>query len=57
MERKYYEVFTLRLANYLMHQGLNLIGAKDDKYDSSKKVYYFIDTPELRAGLARYSKR
>lgn len=57
MERKYYEVFTLKLANYLLHHGFNLIGAKDDKYDQNNKVYYFLDTPELRECLDKYSKR
>ena len=57
MKTKFYEVFTFGLANYLIHNGFDIIGIMDNTTNSRFTVFFFDDTEELRNCLAGYNGR
>ena len=53
---KKYSIKALSMVNHLVRQGFDLIGASDNKIYPQYKVFYFIDTPELRKAMSNFKK-
>ena len=49
---KKYTVFSLSVANKLIEKGYKLIGTGINLQHPQYKVFYFEDTPEVRAAIA-----
>ena len=49
-----YTVFSQKLAGYLMLRGFVLEGIGTNKHDASKRVFFFKDSDELQAAIAKY---
>lgn len=55
-KQKFMAVFSLRMAGYLMMHGFVLMNMKDHYDGSGKKVYYFINSPELVKVMNEYKE-
>ena len=55
-KQKFMAVFSLRMAGYLMMHGFVLMNMKDHYDGSGKKVYYFINSPELIKVMDEYKQ-
>ena len=55
-KQKFMAVFSLRMAGYLMMNGFVLMNMKDHYDGSGKKVYYFINSPELVKVMNEYKE-
>lgn len=54
-KEKYYTVFSLKLAGYLMQRGFNLIAMGKNEKDPSRNVFFFRDSVELQDAINTYS--
>ena len=54
--QKFYTVFSLRLAGYLMMHGFVLMDMREHIDGSGKKVFYFMKSPELEKLIGEYTK-
>ena len=54
---KYYAVFKLRMAGWLMLQGYPCHHMDINSKHPDMMVYYFLDTPTLRTYIERYNNR
>ena len=50
---KYYTIFSLRIANILAKKGYQIYGSGVNAKNPKYSVFYFEDTPELRADLEK----
>ena len=56
-ERKVYkQIFSLRLAGYLMFNGFRIKRIHHNLKETDKDVYLFDDTPELEIAMLEYKK-
>lgn len=53
---KMYIIKGLRMTNYLIRKGFDLLKVEDDIHNSHYKVFLFEDTPELRQAMSRFKK-
>ena len=54
-KQKFYTVFSLRLAGYLMMHGFVLMDMREHIDGSGKKVFYFMKSPELEKLIGEYN--
>ena len=55
MDKKVYkQIFSLRLAGYLMQQGFRIRRIHHNLKETDKDVYLFDDTPELEKAMLEY---
>ena len=54
MKNKYFPVFSKRLAERLFSAGFDLSHTDWNKNRNGMKVFYFAETPELRAAVEAY---
>ena len=50
---KDYVIYNLKLANLLITAGFEMVGTGINTRDPKYRVFYFKDTPELRAAVER----
>ena len=55
-KQKFMAVFSLRMAGYLMMHGFVLMDLRDHIDGSGKKVFYFINSPELKKVMNEYKE-
>ena len=56
-EEKFKNIFSLKLAGFLMMNGHRIIRINHNLNIKNKDVYVFIDTPELCQLLSKYSDK
>lgn len=56
MDKKYFIVFSQKLAGYLMFNGHILIGLRKDKNNTNKNVFIFINSDELINTINNYKE-
>ena len=54
--KKYKQIFSLRLAGYLMFNGFRIKRIHHNLKEIDKDVYLFDDTPELEVAMFEYKK-
>lgn len=54
--KKYKQIFSLRLAGYLMFNGFRIKRIHHNLKEIDKDVYLFDDTPELEAAMLKYKE-
>lgn len=54
--KMYKQIFSLRLAGYLMQQGFRIRRIHHNLKETDKDVYLFDDTPELEKAMLEYNK-
>ena len=55
-KQKFMAVFSLRMAGYLMMHGFVLMDLREHIDGSGKKVFYFINSPELKKVMEEYKE-
>lgn len=55
-KKMYKQIFSLRLAGYLMQQGFRIRRIHHNLKEIDKDVYLFDDTPELEKAMLEYKK-
>ena len=55
-KKVYKQIFSLRLAGYLMLNGLRIRRIHHNLKELNKDVYLFDDTPELESAMKEYKK-
>lgn len=50
-------IFNQKLCGYLMTKGFVLVSMSKNKHDSSKNVFFFSDSDELRKTIEEYKNR
>lgn len=55
-KQKFMVIFSLRMAGYLMMHGFVLMDLRDHVDGSGKKVFYFINSPELIKVMDEYKQ-
>ena len=55
-KQKFMVVYSLRMAGYLMMHGFVLMDLREHIDGSGKKVYYFINSPELVKVMNEYKE-
>lgn len=55
-KQKFMTIFSQRLAGYLMMNGFVLMNIRDHIDGSGKKVFYFVDSPQLEKSMKEYKK-
>lgn len=55
--KKYYSIFSQKLMSELVAKGYALSSMRKDENGSGRNVFYFRDTPELRAEVKEYQNR
>lgn len=53
-KQKFMVVYSLRMAGYLMMHGFVLMDLREHIDGSGKKVFYFINSPELKKVMEEY---
>lgn len=53
-KEKYYTIFSMRLAGYLMQQGFVLIGMRPNVNKPDKNVFIFRDSVPLQDSISKY---
>lgn len=54
--KKYKQIFSLRLAGYLMFNGFRIKRIHHNLKEIDKDVYLFDDTPELEVAMLKYKE-
>ena len=54
--KKYKQIFSLRLAGYLMFNGFRIKRIHHNLKEIDKDVYLFDDTPELEVAILKYKE-
>lgn len=54
MSRKDYVCRRRKLATFLIRAGFDFTNIRQDKYDPTRVVFLFLDTPELREKIEEY---
>ena len=55
-KQKFMVVYSLRMAGYLMMHGFVLMDLREHIDGSGKKVFYFINSPELKKVMNEYKE-
>lgn len=55
-EKELYEVFTLKLMNYLAQHGFYVVSVMDDLKNPHYKTFLFRNTKELKACIEEYKR-
>lgn len=50
-------IFSMRLAGKLMSDGFVLCGMRKNEIDNNYNVFYFCDTPEIKAAMKKYIQK
>lgn len=53
-DNKYMQIFSQRLAGYLMLNGFVLGNMRPDNKGGGKNVFFFKNTPEIRSAIDEY---
>ncbi|MGF7057217.1 DUF5659 domain-containing protein [Brassicibacter mesophilus] len=53
---QHYVVKSLKIANYLVRSGYDILKVEDSRSNNFYKVFIFEDSPELRKEVKRYKK-
>lgn len=56
-ERELYEVFTLRLANWLAQHGYYIVSVMVDRKNPHYKTFLFNDSEDLRACIEEFKQQ
>lgn len=51
----YYVIKSLKLANFLVRQGFDILKVSDSEQNSNLKVFLFGDCPELRKSMTMFT--
>lgn len=54
-KKNLYIIRGIRMANYLIRQGCDMIKVADNKDNSNYKIFLFEDTPKLQNAITRYN--
>lgn len=55
-KQKFMTIFSQRLAGYLMMNGFVLMNIREHIDGYGKKVFYFVDSPQLEKAMKEYKK-
>ena len=55
-KKMYKQIFSLRLAGYLMMNGFRIKRIHHNLKETDKDVYLFDDTPELESAMLKYTE-
>ena len=55
-KQKFMVVYSLRMAGYLMMHGFVLMDLREHIDGSGKKVFYFVNSPQLEKAMKEYKK-
>lgn len=57
MEKKSFIIYSQKMAGYLMQKGFVLINMQPDLKKSGRNVFFFKDSPQLKAAIDEYMSR
>lgn len=52
-----FAIYSMKLAGKLMTDGFVLCGMQKNKKNNNYNVFYFCDTPEIKAAIKKYTNR
>ena len=55
-QQEYYSIRAIKMANYLVRQGFDIVRVVDNNYNKKFKIFLFKDSPELRKAMEEYGK-
>lgn len=54
-DRETFNIYSFKMFLYLLDKGFKPVGTKQQAEDTSKTIYFFEDTPEIRTAAHEYS--